>query len=87
ELQRRAPREVLGRLSAVDVLLHTGTMSLGALLLGGIVDATGSEALGVAVPVALAVLGYAATAGRTSSRRANAPMLPAPCGDRATERG
>lgn len=60
ELQRRAPREVLGRLSAVDVLLHTGAMSLGALLLGGLVDATGSEALGVAVPVALAVVGYAA---------------------------
>ncbi|MCB9592561.1 MAG: MFS transporter [Sandaracinaceae bacterium] len=58
ELQRRAPGEVLGRLTALDVLLHTGAMGVGALAFGGLVDAGGGEALSVGVPVTAAVLAF-----------------------------
>lgn len=77
-LQRRASRALIGRLSALDIFLHTGAICLGALLAGGLTDLTRSEPIALFVALALAGLAFVgselvaqrtARLGRRSTRR------------------
>lgn len=78
EIQRLAPREMLGRLSAADQLAFTSTESIVVLATAVIIESSGSIALGVWFAIGLGVLLFGALHGLgcnrvTPAKRASLP--------------